>query len=400
MTLLTETFQELIFNLAGFKKVERDPWGNQQTYLSWLYSLDPNNPEQYKNAFLVHACTCGAQYLALSYYIALQISTDFSKLNGESLLYIVIKGSLIEDFIFNQLMTDKDREKCWRIDFTRYLPYNYLIDLLGDSEQLPLEHLITHIKMIIFERLAVEEMQRRKANHPEIELLERCLIAEYPYLQQYSKFYFPDRPIPNRHHAIKELSDWAGNNVWNIYGLDRVNTSDYARSSIYNVFVKPISKKVAKLNKEQKESYLNKIDYGNSLFHLRLLKRFAIAYDKKMAGYLHTAIKNDLISEHRIFGGTKGVSENDTPFFKELAIAPEAVEELGLADFDLPLDKLTKREKWVLQDVIAATYEGYTLSSKLGMSLTTRWGVDYTRNIKTRSRLKHKLKANREKSIE
>ena len=67
-------------------------------------------------------------------------------------------------------------------------------------------------------------------------------------------------------------------------------------------------------------------------------------------------------------------------------------EEIDLKSLGLDLDKLTPRERWVMQDVYQGLQEGCDFDSKLGGSFKERWGKDYDRNIKAYNRAKKKLK--------
>jgi len=376
------------FKLLGLKEVTYDPWGNGQAYLQWLHRLNPSNILHDRLGFWVHIRTCGTLYFPWIYWMAGQC-IDFSSMPGNLIFSLMCTGGIIEDYIFARLMTDEDRKCYWRLDYTKPLPYAYVGDLW--LRQRPLQEFISDTKVIIFGRLANEEFQKRKKRYPELDTLERCMVAEFSYLQQYSKLKFPNERIPDRKEELKKLSDWARAHVGNIKGLSSEETRYQAASGVYDILIKPVGKKFEGLTEEQQKEYLRKIDEGDYHLYRKQEKIIASALDGNLAGYLHTSIKNDYLDENRYFKGARGISETDIPLIEEAAVSPGPQEDLALEELVLTLDELTPKELWVVKDVFQAFDEGYKFNSKQGRSFPTRWGEDYGANIKAWRRAQAKL---------
>ena len=67
-------------------------------------------------------------------------------------------------------------------------------------------------------------------------------------------------------------------------------------------------------------------------------------------------------------------------------------EDTSLEELGLDLNKLTPRERWVIQDVYQGLAEGYDFDSKEHRSFSQRWGENYDKNIKAWNRAKNNLR--------
>jgi len=145
------------------------------------------------------------------------------------------------------------------------------------------------------------------------------------------------------------------------------------------------------------EGLLEGVDYWKS--------KAAQATIDGLKGSLLHIVKNDFIDaarkayrKHEVtesqIDATRPIDEEDAiPFFETIpSPEPILVEPIDLKSLGLDLDRLTPRERWVMQDVYQGLQEGCDFGSKLGGSFTERWGQDYGRNIKAYNRGKKKLK--------
>jgi len=385
---------EQAFKLLGLKEVSYDPWGNGYAYFQWLYQLDPDNISHDRLGFWIHIRTCGPRYFAWTYWAIAKVCLNFQSMPGKLIWFFMQTMDLIEGYIYTRLMSDEERQRYYRLDYTQPLPDGYVGDLLM-GERLPLEHLISDTMHIILGRLASEEYIRRKGKHPEIANVADYIIASSPWLQQEKNIRFPGSPIPDGNKALGDLLKYAERTMKGEISIEDIrsvcNSDDVWQDKVESII------------KELQET-----GGDNAIASLELDKIMASALDGKLGGYLNQVTIHDVKDVVRRIreGKKREITETDkdaeleasgkettVPFLDTLR-APESGEALDLEDLALPMDKLKPSEHALFENTMQGFDAGYEFHSKKGMDFKKYWGKDYEKNIKAWNRLKLKLKLN------
>ena len=412
----------------------KDPFGSQSALLDYI----TNSNLDLQALYLINE-TKGRFYLnSLMYNQAKSI--PYNTFDLEKLEWCIGIGSLIK----------KKMGECGKqnLQFPTEKLNQSFIDWLNQSDPLrPTFWYVTTILFVYEARFALESMNIPQ--HPDLDVFLLAISANTEDAKRWRALWqqlYPNVPIPSTDQAWLGVNDkiekllkglgWKFRNTLgtreeatqeaNIKFLDIVNKETaknfellldagladklegYFGVGVRNDLIEVArteNPQFAKLWQKAKEVYKPKTKEER----LKLLNRVKnlrgkIQWEEPLdpsEEELFNSVREKLISAIAPLSLDKEIENNDgDSYCLEDMIADIKVQRLvetidegiDLKNLGLDLDKLSPKERWVMQDVYQALQEGYDFSSKQDRSFMERWGEDYDKNIKAYNRGKKRLK--------
>jgi len=364
----------------GWGQGNRDPWLNWRSFYQWL--KDSWKPEGEREIFLITAQSRGSKHLAYLCYLTCS-QVDFPSLTPKQLQSMVWLGVMVEDGL-RRMGVPTNAYDGDLINYEEDLHPNYIRYLL--QQTLPFKCLWEETEVAFMKRLAVDEQVRRGYDFA----FEKYIVSESPRLQNRLQEIAPSNSLPDKDAAFEKLIARVRSKLRR---RDEAEDTAQDQYSIYNFLQKLV---VRGYDEEPPSSP----GVSEARRQVSLLQEAAHA--GKLSDYLSTVAWHDWID-----GIRKGARQDDHEglenqyenllyyqWIEQGYPAPESEDrgQVRLEDLNLPLDKLTRGEEYILQEVREAHLQGYSRSSKQGKSLKDYWGQDYPRKIKALERAKGKLR--------
>lgn len=405
--------QEAVVKHYGWGEWSEDPWGDFSKFCEWVDSVSDDE----RLVWAINETFEGRFYLA--HWILKHLSQfDYSKITEEDLLQWIGVGA--ENFLLVKTYTGWD-------DFGYHYPLEPLPAALVNKEIIkvfltcPFRGFRWFMNSIYLWHFALNEARKRVNRHQSLQgLLDLSAATDIQIAELCRKLAPKGYQLPDVNEAWQRLEESVRKEMEGIvkkyedvYPLRSkhhdtlIESYVEAQGKLYDVVIDmktmpPID--FSKLFFPLSEEELKKIG-GRSERRYKLYDAVIKGFRGQLPNSLLSAIRNNFIDDTRKAYRKHEVTESQidssgvtnegdaTPFLDTIPGRELAVEEpIDLRELNLPIDKLTPRELWVLKDVYQGLNDGYSFASKQGSSFRDRWGKDYDKNIKAFNRMKVKLK--------
>ena len=330
----------------GWEQGDRDPWLHWRSFYQWL--KDSLKPESELAIFLITAQSRGSEHLALlCCHTCSQV--DFPNLTPEQLQSIVWFGVIVEDGL-RRMGVPTNAYDGDLINYNEGLHPSYIRYLL--QQTLPFKCLWEETEVAFMKRSAVDEQVRRGYDFA----VEKYIVSESPRLQNRLQEIAPSNSLPDKDAAFEKLIARVKSKLRR---RDEAEDTAQDQYSIYNFLQKLV---VRGYDEEPPSSH------GVSEARRQVSQLQEAAHTGKLSDYLSTVAWHDWID-----GIRKGARQDDHEglenqyenllyyqWIEQGYPAPESEDrgQVRLEDLNLPLDKLTRGEEYILQEVREAHLQG------------------------------------------
>ncbi len=403
--LSREQLHHTICDRFKWKQLIADPWGNQDAFDDWLSNVLislKDNPEVYRRLYEQLLLWAINETRGRVYFADGILRDNVIPLTGDNKIENISSKVLLDWDGQGSIIYQAWKEYAGKSNFQYHepLPVDFIIDQLIHTYIPCYLAYRQAIQMIFLGFEARKEMDRRDKINPEGGRLARYMTARSEKTQQIIQELVSPKPYqaPDNDEAwddfvapMRPRLQQVGDRFKDIYPDAPAHEAEIKLFQCVTDWEQPEDKRWAE------------VEYPED----RAMRYLAAGLDGKLAAYLVTAVKHDLVDDTRSEEALRdhqfleadsqyaGDEDNGVSILSSLHSADDVqeatLEPLTLEDLNLDLSRLSPTELTALKEGYIALNQGYEFDSKDGLSLRDWWGDEYHKKIKAFERARDKL---------